>query len=146
MEDLYIWCIQPQLLKVIAWPLNYIYTRKNLKEIGWKVNVSKINKAEGQVQQYNSSAHWRTKTEQFNSMLLKQMGFPSSSVGKESAYKAGRLDSNPGSGRPPGEENGKLCEYPCLENPMDKRACWTAVCRITQSQAWLTTNTSLQNI
>ena len=51
------------------------------------------------------------------------MGFPGSSVGKESACKEGSLDSNPGSGRSPGEGNGKLFENPCLENPMDRRAC-----------------------
>ena len=34
------------------------------------------------------------------------MGFPGSSVGKESACSAGDLDSNAGSGRSPGEGNG----------------------------------------
>ena len=46
-------------------------------------------------------------------------GFPCSSVGKESAYKAGYLGSVPGSGRSPGEGNGKPPQYSCLENPMD---------------------------
>ena len=34
------------------------------------------------------------------------MGFPDSSVGKESACNAGDPDSIPGSGRSPGEGNG----------------------------------------
>ena len=30
--------------------------------------------------------------------------------------------SDPGSGRPPGEGNGNLLQYSCLENPMDRGA------------------------
>ena len=47
------------------------------------------------------------------------MGFPPSSVSKESASNAGDLGSIPGSGRPPGEGNGSPLQYSCLENPMD---------------------------
>ena len=47
------------------------------------------------------------------------MGFPRSSAGKESACKAGDLGLIPGSGRFPGEGNGNLLQYSCLENPMD---------------------------
>ena len=54
-------------------------------------------------------------------------GFPCSSVGKESAYSAGDLGLIPGSGRSPGEGNGNPLQYPCLENPMDRGAWWTAV-------------------
>ena len=36
------------------------------------------------------------------------MGFPGGSEGKMSAYNAGDLGSIPGSGRSPGEGNGKL--------------------------------------
>ena len=53
------------------------------------------------------------------------MGFPRSSVGKESACSAGDLGSIPGSGRSPGEGNGNLLQYSCLENPMD-RGVWQA--------------------
>ena len=38
---------------------------------------------------------------------------------KSSAYKVGDLGSIPGSGRSPGEGNGNLLLYSCLENPMD---------------------------
>ena len=31
------------------------------------------------------------------------------------------VDLTPGSRRSPGEENGNLLQYSCLENPMDKR-------------------------
>ena len=54
------------------------------------------------------------------------MGFPRSLVGKESACDAGDLGSIPGSGRSPGEGNGKPLQYSCLENPMDGGA-WQAV-------------------
>ena len=36
-----------------------------------------------------------------------------------SAGDAGDLGSIPGSGRFPGEGNGNLLHYSCLENPMD---------------------------
>ena len=46
-------------------------------------------------------------------------GFSGSSDGKESACSAGGLGLIPGSGRFPGEGNGNLLQYSCLENPMD---------------------------
>ena len=53
------------------------------------------------------------------------MGFPHSSVGKESACSAGDWGSILGLGRSPGEGNGNPLQYSCLENPMDKGA-WQA--------------------
>ena len=50
------------------------------------------------------------------------LGFPHSSVSKESACNAGDQGSIPGSGRSPGEENGNPLQYSCLENPMDRGA------------------------
>ena len=47
-----------------------------------------------------------------------------SSVGKESACSAGDPGLTPGSGRSPGEENGNPLQYSCLENLMDRAACW----------------------
>ena len=35
--------------------------------------------------------------------------------------------SIPGLGRSPGEENGNLLQYFCLDNPMDRGAWWTTV-------------------
>ena len=51
-------------------------------------------------------------------------GFPRSSVGKESACNAGDLGSILGLGRSPGEGNGNVLQYSCLENPM--RGAWQA--------------------
>ena len=50
------------------------------------------------------------------------MGFPHSSVNKESACNAGDPGLIPGLGRSPGEENGSLLQYFCLENPMNRGA------------------------
>ena len=48
--------------------------------------------------------------------------FPGGSNGKESACSAGDLDSIPGAGRAPGEENGNPLQYSCLENLMYRGA------------------------
>ena len=53
------------------------------------------------------------------------MGFPGISDSKESICNAGDPVSFPGSGRFPGEGNGTLLQYSCLENPMD-RGAWKA--------------------
>ena len=50
------------------------------------------------------------------------VGFPHSSVGKESACNAADPGSIPGLGRSPGEGNGNLLQHSCLENPLDKGA------------------------
>ena len=47
------------------------------------------------------------------------MGFPDSSVGKESTCNPGDPSSIPGLGRSPGEGNGNPLQYSCLENSMD---------------------------
>ena len=47
------------------------------------------------------------------------LGFPSGSAGKESTHNAGDLDSIPGLGRSPGEENSYPLQYSGLENSMD---------------------------
>ena len=49
-------------------------------------------------------------------------GFPGGSDGKESACKAGNQGSIPKLGRSPGEGNGKLLQYSCLENSMGRGA------------------------
>ena len=53
--------------------------------------------------------------------------FPGGSVGKEPVYNAGELGVIPRSGRSPGEGNGNLFQYSCLENPMDGGAWWATV-------------------
>ena len=65
------------------------------------------------------------------------MGFPSSSVGKESACNARDPGSTPGLGRSPGEGNGNPLQYSCLEISMDRGAWQTTVHGIAKSQTWL---------
>ena len=45
------------------------------------------------------------------------LGFPGSSVGKESTFNAGDLGLIPGLGRSPGGGYGNPFQYSCLENP-----------------------------
>ena len=51
--------------------------------------------------------------------VLYHLGFPDSSVGKESICNAGDLGSIPGLGRSPREGNGYPLQYSGLENSMD---------------------------
>ena len=50
------------------------------------------------------------------------MGFPSSSVGKESACNVEFLGSIPGLERSPGRGHGNLLQYSYLENPHGQRS------------------------
>ena len=63
--------------------------------------------------------------------------FPCSSIGKESACSAGDRGLIPGLGGPPGEGNGNLLQYPCLENLMDRAAWWAIVHGVAKIQARL---------
>ena len=58
-------------------------------------------------------------------------GFPSGSVGKESAFDAEDVGLISRSGRSPGGEHGNPFQYFCLENPIDRGACQAAVHRVT---------------
>ena len=56
---------------------------------------------------------------------------------KEPTCNAGDLGLNPGLGRSPGGGHGSPLQYPCLENPMDRGARWTAVHGVTKSRTQL---------
>ena len=51
----------------------------------------------------------------------------------QSACNAGDLGSITGSGRSPGEGNGSLLQYSCLENPMDRGDWQATVHRVAKS-------------
>ena len=51
---------------------------------------------------------------------LSTWGFPGGSDSKESACNDRDLGSIPGLGGSPGEGNGYLLQYSCLENPTDR--------------------------
>ena len=69
--------------------------------------------------------------------LRKLWGFPRGSDGKESACNAGDLGSIPGSGRSPGEGNGCLLQYSCLENSMDRGAWRSTVHGVAKGRTQL---------
>ena len=66
-------------------------------------------------------------------IISTDLGFPCSSVGKESACSAGDPGLISGSGKYPVEGNGNPLQYSCLDNPMDKGAWWTTVHRVAKS-------------
>ena len=47
------------------------------------------------------------------------------------------MGSIPGSGRCPGGGHGNPLQYSCLENAMDRGACWATVHRVAKSQTRL---------
>ena len=53
-------------------------------------------------------------------MTLRLTYIPGGLAGKESAYNAGDLGLIPGLERSPGEGNGNLLQYSCLENYIDR--------------------------
>ena len=61
-------------------------------------------------------------------------GFPSGSVGKESACNVGHLGLISGLGRSPGEGKGYPLQYSYLENSMDRGAWQTTVLRIAKNR------------
>ena len=58
---------------------------------------------------------------------------------KNLPVNAGDKGLIPGLGRSLGEGNGYPLQYPCLKNPMDRRAWRTTVRRFTKSQTPLST-------
>ena len=58
---------------------------------------------------------------------------PGGSDGKETAFNAGSVDLIPGLGRSPGERNGNLLQYSCLENSMVRGVWWATVHRAAKS-------------
>ena len=53
---------------------------------------------------------------------------------KNPSANAGDAGSISRSGRSPRGENVNLLQYSCLENPLDRGACWATVYGVTKSQ------------
>ena len=66
-------------------------------------------------------------------MNIRIQGFPGGSDSKESACSVGDQALISGLGRSPGEGNGNLLQYSCLENPRDRGAWWAAIYGVTES-------------
>ena len=65
------------------------------------------------------------------------MGFPGGSVVKDlpaNKGDGGDVGLIPGSGSSPGVGNGRLFQYCCLENSMDRGACQDTVHGVAKSQ------------
>ena len=62
---------------------------------------------------------------------------PGGSDSKESAFNVGDPGSIPGSGKSYGEGNGKLLQYSCLENSIDRGTRWATIHRVTKNWIWL---------
>ena len=80
-------------------------------------------------------------------VYIQPMDFFGGSNGKETACNAGDPGSIPGLGRSPGEGNGNLLQYSCLESPMDRGAWRGTVCKEsdTTEQLLLTFTDFLQS-
>ena len=65
--------------------------------------------------------------------LLHNWGFPGGSVVRDLPANAEDTALISGSGKSPGEGNGSLLQYSCLENPTDRGPGWAAVHEITES-------------
>ena len=61
-------------------------------------------------------------------------GFPGGSDHKQSACNAGDLGSIPGWGRSRAGGNGNPLQYSRLKNPMEERAWWATVHRVSKSE------------
>ena len=88
----------------------------------------------------SSNAKITSSTSYLTSEWQRPRGFPGSSVVKNLPANAGDVGSIPGTGRSPGSGNGKLLQYSCLGNPMDRGTWWATIHGVTKSQARLSTH------
>ena len=68
------------------------------------------------------------------------MGSSGGADGKEFTCNAGDVGDSgsiPGLGRSPGGRHGNPLQYSCLENPMDRGACWAIVHGVAKSRTRL---------
>ena len=73
----------------------------------------------------------------FKHVHVLMRAFPAAQVVKNLPDNAGDAGSIPGSRRSPGGGNDNALQYSCLENPVERRACWATVCRVARSQTRL---------
>ena len=69
--------------------------------------------------------------------VIRKLGIPGGSDGKESAYNVGDLGLIPRLGRSPGGGNGNPLQYSGLENPMDRGAWRATIHGVAESQTQL---------
>ena len=74
--------------------------------------------------------------------LIPYRGFSGSSVVKNPLANGGNEGLIPCLGRSPGDRNGYLLQYSCLENPMDGGAWWATAHGVAKSRTRLSDFTS----
>ena len=77
------------------------------------------------------------KVEEWLFFLPEYRGFTGGSYSNVTVCNVGDLDLIPGPGRPPGEGNGNPVQCCCLENFIDRGACWATVTGTTKGWTWL---------
>ena len=70
---------------------------------------------------------------------------PGGSAGKSVCLQCRRPGFDPWVRKIPGEGNGNLLQYSCLENPMDGSAWWVTVHGVAKSWTQLSDFTTLQS-
>ena len=101
------------MLDIFTYPLLFFYFLNSVLHFGFFFSVSSFSS--------------------LTFYLSVSMGFPGVSDDKESACNAGDPGLIPGSVRSPGEGNGNPLQYFCLENFMDRGACWAKVLGVAKS-------------
>ena len=133
----YLFSFPENPMKKYIW--NYV---SNLQMKGWRCREVREFGLWGQglvlsvASVLNSTWHWLG----INAQYIFIKGLPWWFSGKYSAWHAGdtgEIGLTPESGRSPGEGNGNLFQYSCLDNAMDKGVWWATVLGVTESQTRL---------
>ena len=66
-------------------------------------------------------------------LAISRGSFPGGSVVKNPPASVGDMHSIPGWGRAPGGGNGNPIQYSCLEDPINRGACWATVHGVAES-------------
>ena len=92
----------------------------------------------------NCAKPFLSERDELGGLYLSSQGFPCGLGGKEATCNVGLI---PWSGKSPGEGNGNLLQYSCLENSMDRGAWRATVHGVTKSWTQLSDeHLSSQNI
>ena len=87
---------------------------------------------------------WVVRNDAVNRYLsMNVYGLPQWLSGKESACNSGEMGLIFGFGRSTGGGNGNPLQYSCLENPMDRGACWATIHGVTKNRTQLSTHTCM---
>ena len=111
------------------------FSNESVLHIRWPENITMLQTAPCHL-----PALWTpppSTTSPWASVFLPVRGFPDASAVKKSPANAGDVNSIPGLGRSPGEGNGNLLYYSCLENSTDRGTWWATVHGVEKSQTQL---------